>query len=306
MRELVPIVFFAYNRPEHTKLALESLSGNRLAGESSLWIFIDGPKPGATDEDRAAIEKVKKVVAERKWCKEVFITASETNKGLFKANIEGVTKIINQFGKIIVLEDDSILSPGFLTYINDALDFYENTPQVMHVGGFSRPDMQPATDKLKASTYFFYHTNTWGWGTWKKAWDKFNPDALAIRKAITAKGNIKKLNMDGTFEFYWGLKAVAKKQFSWNTIWHSVVFLYDGLCLYPKKTLVENIGHDGTGTNCLPDDRFKIEEALAESIPVTTIPLEEDEAIRQYYIKIHSLKYKMHFAIKHYLRYLLK
>jgi Glycosyl transferase family 2 len=307
MRILAPIVFFAYNRPNHTRQTLESLSRNSLASESSLWIYIDGPKPDASAETKAAIEEVKKVVAEKKWCKEVFIVASETNNGLFKANIEGVTKIVNQFGKIIAMEDDGVVSPGFLTYLNDALDFYENTPQVMHVGAFTRPDLQTAVDKVKAPTYFFYHTITWGWGTWKRAWDKFNPDALAVRKAVTAKGGIKKLNMDGTFEFYWGLKAVAKKQFSWNTIWHSVVFLNDGLCLYPTKSLVSNIGHDGSGTNCAPDERFRVkDEAMATVVPVTAITLENHEGVRRYYIRLHSFKERLVFVIKHYMRYLVR
>ena len=306
MATLAPIVFFAYNRPGHTRLALESLYRNELAGESSLWIYIDGPKPDATDETKAAIEEVKKVANEKKWCKEVFIIASEINKGMFTSNIAGVTRIINQFGKVIAMEDDGIVSPGFLKYMNDALDFYENIPQVMHISAYTRPDLQTGVDKVKESTYFFYHTTTWGWGTWKRAWDKFIPDALAIKKAITAKGGIKKLNMDGTFEFYWGLKAVAKKQFSWNTIWHSVVFLHDGLCLYPKKSLVNNIGHDGSGTNCLPDERFNRNEALAENIPITTIPVTEHAGVRSYYVNMYSLKYRLQFAVKHYLRYLVK
>lgn len=306
MPTLAPIAFFAYNRPEHTRLALESLAKNDLAAQSSLWIYIDGPKPGATEETKAAINEVRKVVLEKKWCKEVTIIAAEVNKGLFKSNIEGVTKIVNEFGKIIVMEDDGIVSSGFLKYMNDALDFYENTPQVMHVSAYTRPDLQAAVDEVKEPTYFFYHTTTWGWGTWKRAWDKFNPDALAVKNAIAAKGNISKLNMDNTFEFYWGLKAVAKKQFSWNTIWHSVVFLNDGLCLYPKKSLVNNIGHDGSGTNCMPDERFNRDEALAENVSITPIPLTEHKGVRSYYVNMHSLKYKTTFRLKHYLRYLVK
>ena len=94
MPTLAPIAFFAYNRPEHTRLALESLAKNDLAAQSSLWIYIDGPKPGATEETKAAINEVRKVVLEKKWCKEVTIIAAEVNKGLFKSNIEGVTKIV--------------------------------------------------------------------------------------------------------------------------------------------------------------------------------------------------------------------
>lgn len=303
---LAPIVFFAYNRPGHTRQALESLSKNILADQSTLFIYVDGPKETASPETRQAIEEVQTIVKEKQWCKEVVINISAANKGMFRSNIDGITEVVGKFGKIILMEDDNVVSPGFLQYMNDALDFYEHSPRVMHVSAFTRPDLQPEVDKLTDSTYFFYHTYTWGWGTWKRAWDKFTTDALAVKKAVAAKGNIKKLNMDGTFEFFWGLDAVAKKQFSYNTIWHSVVFLNDGLCLYPKKSLVDNIGHDGSGTNCKPNELFKQNDALATKVPVTAIPLKLHEGIRSYYVKKHSFKYRFIFAAKHYIRFLIK
>src|SRR5882762_4319469 len=171
---LAPIVFFAYNRPDHTRQVLESLSRNKLADESLLFIFIDGPKPTATEVDKAANEEVKKIVREKKWCKEVHITETKVNKGLIKAIVGGVTEIVNQFGKVIVMEDDLLLSPGFLKYMNDALTIYEDDPKVMHITAYSRPDID--TSELKESTYFFYVTTTWGWATWKRAWDKYKLD----------------------------------------------------------------------------------------------------------------------------------
>jgi len=306
MRSLAPIVFFAYNRPDHTRQVLESLQRNRLADESSLWIYVDGPKPGATAATLAAIDEVKKVVREKNWCKEVHIVEATANKGLVRSTTEGVTKMVNEYGKVIAMEDDGLVSPGFLTFMNDALDFYADEPRVMHISAYTRPDLD--TDAVHESTFFFYHTTTWGWGTWKRAWDKFTPDALAVREAVKKKGNIKKLNMDNTFEFYWGLYAVAKKNMtSWNTIWHSVVFLNDGLILYPKKSMVSNIGHDGSGTNCAPDDRFVIDgDALADAVKVTTIPLTVHEAVRRHYVSMHSFASRFKFIIKHYLRHLLK
>ncbi|MGB5006039.1 MAG: hypothetical protein WBO39_03830, partial [Ferruginibacter sp.] len=143
---------------------------------------------------------------------------------------------------------------------------------------------------------------------WKRAWDKFTPDAMAVREAVRKKGHINRLNMDGTFEFFWGLYAVARSGMnSWNTIWHSVVFLHDGLVLYPKRSLVSNIGHDGSGTNCAPDERFRVDTGtLAGGIEVTEIPLELHEAVRRKYVALHSFTSRLKFAIKHYLRYLIK
>ena len=152
------------------------LTTSKYADESSLWIYVDGPKPGASAETLAAIAEVKKAVHEKKWCKEVTIIEAEVNKGLVRSTIDGITNLVNQFGKVIAMEDDNLVSPGFLTYMNDALDFYENNPQVMHISAFARPEFDAVA--VKESTYFFYHTTTWGWATWKRAWDNFKPDAI--------------------------------------------------------------------------------------------------------------------------------
>ena len=303
---LAPIIFFAYNRPDHTRQTLEALNKSDLAEASFLRIYIDGPKEDATAEAIAKIAEVKKVAEEKKWCGKVEIIAAEKNKGLVKSIVGGVTETVDEFGKVIVMEDDILVSPGFLTFMNEALDFYEENPAVMHIGGFSRAEFSAVN--VKDPTYFFYHTSCWGWGTWKRAWDKFVPDALAVRKAVKAKGNIRKLNMDGTFEAYWGLKAAAQGRLrSWNIVWHSTVFLNDGLCLHPTKSLVSNIGHDGSGTNCATDDRFSISgEEMASAVTVTAIPLENHKGIRRHYIGLHTFKQRMMFAIKHYMRYFVK
>ena len=303
MQTLAPIIFFAYNRPNHTKQTLEALSKNELANQSCLYIYIDGPKLNATAESIAKIEAVKKIAAEQQWCKEVTIITQEKNIGLFKSIVDGITATVNQFGKVIVMEDDVLVAPGFLTYTNNALDFYEDKPTVMHISGFSRAEFNEVD--INEPTYFFYHTSCWGWATWKRAWDKFTPDALEVKKAVAKKGGIKRLNMDNTFEMFWGLKAIADKKFqSWNTIWHSVVFLNNGFCLHPAKSLVSNIGHDGSGTNCEPDNQFGQNELVAGNIPITTIAIKENESIRSFYVGLHSFKYKATFIIKHYVRYL--
>lgn len=302
MRTLAPIAFFAYNRPVHARQTLEALSKNSLANESLLYIFIDGAKAGATAESIAKIEEMKKVAAEKQWCKEVKIIAADKNNGLLHSIIDGVTKTVNAFGKVIVMEDDVLISSGFLKYMNDALDFYEHTDKVMHISGYSRGDLKGAA--INESTYFFYHTSCWGWGTWKRAWDKFEPDPMVVKKAVSLKGNIHKYNMDGTFEFYWGLKAIAEGKFqSWNSIWHSVVFLNEGLCLHPTHSLVTNIGHDGSGIHCEPDDEFDKNNVLADQVEVTEIPLVEHEAARSFYRSQYSFRYRLNFKVRHYLRY---
>ncbi len=303
MKQLAPIIYFAFNRPIHTRKTLEALSNDKLAQQSALWIFVDGPKENATQTQKDKIAGVINIVNEKKWCKAVNIIIAPINKGLIKSITDGVTKIVNQYGKVIVMEDDILVSPGFLTYMNDALNFYESNSRVMHISGFSRLEFQDLP--INQSTYFFYHTTCWGWATWKRAWDLNIMDPQILQKKLKQHGNIYQLNMHGTYEFYWGLKSITNGKFqSWNYCWHASVFLNNGLCLHPSKSLVANIGLDGSGTNCASMDDTKNLSTLELQVDITPIPLENNEAVLKFNRKLFSVKNKIIFTLKHYLRYI--
>jgi len=243
---LAPIILFVYNRPEHTRKTLLALSENNLASESILYIYCDGITSDATAELKVKNDLVKKVIKEQQWCKEVFIVESETNKGLANSVISGVTEIVNQYGKIIVLEDDLIIANSFLDYMNNALNLYENSPEVIQVSGFSFP-----TPKIKAtnSSYFLTLTSTWGWATWKSAWDTIDfecSDYVILKKdkklahQFNYKGsyNYKKMflqQMESIKISSWGIR------FYWNA------FKQNAVVLFPDKSLVFNNGWDSTG-----------------------------------------------------------
>src|SRR6476661_2403902 len=126
-----PIVLFAYNRPWHTEQTLRSLSENYLAGESELIVYIDGPKPGATKEQQAQIENVFQLIQAQTWCKRLTVHRAKTNKGLANSVIHGVTETLRKHDRLIVLEDDMVLSPYFLQYMNEGLAKYEHTEEVI-------------------------------------------------------------------------------------------------------------------------------------------------------------------------------
>jgi GT2 family glycosyltransferase len=134
--EFAPIALFVYNRPVHTRRTLEALARNPEANRSHLYIFSDGPKADASQADLEAIEEVRRIIRERDWCGEVSIAEADRNYGLAQSIRGGVTKVVNQWGRIIVLEDDIETSPGFLDYMNRALEVYNKDAQVMHIGAY--------------------------------------------------------------------------------------------------------------------------------------------------------------------------
>ncbi|MBW8050452.1 MAG: glycosyltransferase [Cytophagales bacterium] len=276
LKNLAPIVLFVYNRPEHTQKSLNSLMQNELADQSMLFIYADGPEEKASKQDLKKIHEVRKIIREEQWCKNVNIIESDKNKGLADSIIDGVSEIVNKFGKIIVLEDDLVLASGFLKYMNDALELYKDEEKVMHISGY----MFPVKDKLP-ETFFYTPASCWGWGTWTKAWKSFNPSAEYLLAKINEQGNINRFNVENSYDFYGTLQENTQRAItSWAVRWYASVFLQDGLSLHPARSLVRNIGHDGSGVHCETNYIFN-KQPIVEKIKVFLIPLKESEEARK-------------------------
>jgi hypothetical protein len=243
MPKTAPIVLFVFNRPIHTRKTLESLMANELSGESELWIYSDGPKNECSLENLKNINEVRFVIRQKPWCSKVNIIESEKNKGLARSIVEGVTDILKMQDRVIVLEDDLITSPFFLTYMNLALEKYKNNKKIMQICSYMFPI---ETTGLK-ETFFLNLTSSWGWATWNRAWKYFEPDIDKLIEVFPKK-KIKKFNLDGAYDFFSFFNLQKKNKLdSWAILWYASVFLKGGICLHPSKSLIINIGHDNSG-----------------------------------------------------------
>ena len=131
-----PIVLFVYNRPWHTQQTVEALQKNKLASESELFIYSDDAK---NDDARVSVDEVRKYIDNITGFKKITVIKRDKNWGLASSIIDGVTKIVNKYGRIIVLEDDLVTSPYFLKFMNDSLEVYEKRNDVFSVTGFNYP-----------------------------------------------------------------------------------------------------------------------------------------------------------------------
>ncbi len=242
---LSPVVLFVYNRPWHTRQTLESLQKNVLSDQSVLFIYSDGAPENATQDQLRKIAEVRKIIRERSWCKEIHIVESEKNKGLANSIISGVTDIVNNYGKVIVLEDDIVTSNYFLKFCNEGLDKYESEDRVKAISGF----MFPVSKKLQ-NAFFLPWFACWGWATWKRSWNAFEPNSLKLLKEIEKERKIKDFNFNNSYDFYGLLQAQNEGRVnSWAIRWFASIFLKQGLTFYPPGSLVQNIGIDGSGTH---------------------------------------------------------
>jgi GT2 family glycosyltransferase len=238
-----PIAFFTYNRPEHTCQSLRSLAENPEARESELFIFCDAPKK---TEHKKGVDEVRHIVRSRQWCGSVHIIEHEENMGCAASVIEGVTQVCEASGRIIVIEDDLVLSPHFLEYMNAALDLYESTDQVVQISGY----MFPLEFAVETDAFFLPFTTSWGWATWQRAWIYFDPEMTGFDILKNHDELRYSFNIGGTYDYFGMLEQQrAGKVDSWAIRWYLSTFLKNGVTLYPRKTLVENGGFDGSGTH---------------------------------------------------------
>lgn len=245
-----PVVLFVYNRPWHTEQTLEALMLNDLADKSELYIYCDGAKIEASEDDLKKIKEVKKLIRKKKWCKKNTIIESEDNLGLANSVINGVSKIIKKHGKVIVLEDDIVTGKYFLNFMNEGLNLYKNDDKVYGISGYSFPYQK----KIKEETFFLPIMSSWGYGIWLESWEKINFDGVDLLNKVIEKKIERKLDFGG-YQFYQMLKdQVEKRNDSWAIRFYVSMFLNEGYFLYPNFTLIKNIGFDGTGVHCSLDN----------------------------------------------------
>ena len=245
-----PIVLFVYNRLWHTQQTVEALQKNKLASESELFIYSDGAKGNSSND---TVDEVRRYLKSINGFKKITIIERKENWGLANSIIDGVTKIVNKYSKIIVLEDDMISSPYFLQYMNDGLSLYKNENKVASIQGY----VYPISDL--SETFFLKGSDCWGWGTWDRAWSAFEIDGEKLLNEVKNKKLSKQINFNNSFSYTGMLKdQILGKNDSWAVRWYISTFLKDMLALYPSKSFIQNIGQDDTGTHCLSNNNYEV------------------------------------------------
>lgn len=284
-----PIVLFVFARPEHTRRTLEALAANPLAEQSDLIIYADAARKL---EEIARVDEVRRLVRNISGFRSVSIIERETNYGLARNIIDGITTICNEYGRIIVLEDDIVTSPHFLSFMNTALDKYADEKRVWHISGWN----YPINAEGLGDAFFWRLMNCWGWATWADRWQCFEkyPEKL-VQTWVPKK--IHRFNLDGAHNFWEQVELnYSGKLNTWAIFWYVTIFEHDGLCLNPVRSLVENIGHDGSGENCGNNDTFRV-RLLPQSIKQLPVILNENqealERIKKFYKNPHGLFTKL-------------
>lgn len=275
---LAPIVVFAYNRPNHLLRCLNSLLTNPESSESSLHIFVDGPK---NDKDKDLVEECVKISQGITGFKTLKVFVNDENLGLAQSIRKGVTSIFKDNDTIIVIEDDLVVASTALSFLNNGLNKYGLSDEVASIQLFQyriKIDLEEPV--------FLRGADCWGWATWKKNWEnvEFDPEKLLNRLSQ----NRNDFNLDGSARFYEMLQDLALQAIdSWAICWHASMYLEEKISLYPPKSLCLNTGSDGSGTHASSVDYFSVTLGDSKEWLLPT-KIEEDVLYRKAMIDFHK------------------
>lgn len=283
---LSPICLFTYNRLNETKKTVAALQKNNLAAHSKLFIFSDGAKnKNAFDKVNNVREYIKTITG----FKSIEVFESEDNKGLANSIIEGVSKVINEYGKVIVLEDDLITSPNFLNFMNEGLSFYNNNNQIFSISGYTMN--LPSLKNNDKDYYLGYRASSWGWATWLNKWENIDWEVKGYNKF--------KWNIIDKFKFMRGgsdMPLMLKRQMngkidSWAIRWCYHQFRNNLFTVYPTKSKVISIGFGEDATHTKDTNRFDndLDESLKTAFIFDKTPALDNKLIKEFQHKFSIL-----------------
>jgi hypothetical protein len=255
---LPALVIFGYNRPTHLRRVIDQLSRATLVSEIDLYFFIDGPK---TDADKEMVAKVREIAASVTFARSVSLAEGSTNLGLAESVISGVSQVLKNYESVIVLEDDILVSPCFLTFMVDALAKFATSREVFSISGYNYPLKYRSGDP---DYYLSHRSSSWGWATWRDRWKQVDWSCSTYEKTKSEKSLIQEFNRGGNDLFDLLTMQMEGKIDSWSIRFDYALFENRSFCLHPKLSLVENIGFDGSGTHPSSRDLFKQPKSILE------------------------------------------
>ena len=245
--KLAPVILFTFNRPEHTKKTLQALVLNKLADQTILYIFSDGGRDKRDEENVKLVREYIKEIKDLNYFLSVHVFESDINKGLAKSVIEGVTQVFLEYDSVIVLEDDLVTSIDFLKFMNEALIFYKESPNIGSVTGYNPLKQFP--ENYMNDVFIVPRTSSHGWGTWKYIWRTIDWEINDYssfktnfwkRRAFNSAGMDRACRLD---------RQVKKNAHSWSVIFGYNLFRNNMSTIYPIKSKISHIGWDGSGTH---------------------------------------------------------
>lgn len=244
-----PIAIFGFNRPEHFRAMVESLKSNKSWNEREIYVFVDGARNVDEEEKVREVESIARRLTGH-------VVVSETNKGLAQSIIGGVTEVIDRHGRAIVLEDDLVLLPRFLEFMDQALDMYQSDERIMSVCGYGLKIRRPKG--YEGDVYLSRRSSSWGWATWADRWHTVDWNVSDWPSLRSDRARQRAFNRGGSDMYSMLRDYMEGRNRSWAIRFCYSQFLQNRWSVHPFRTLVLNEGFGADATNCKQTySRFK-------------------------------------------------
>lgn len=251
---LAPIGLSVYKRIDHFRKTVKALQANTLAGESPLFIFSDAPAPG----DEGEVQAVREFARTIDGFKDVTLIEREQNSRV-RNNRGGMKQLLAAYGRMIFLEEDIVTAPGFLSFMNSALDFYESNPAILSISGYCPPLTLPP-DSVN-DVFILRRFSAWGFATWADRMDPFGleVDVQAVKNLLKNPARVREFIEYGEDMLRMLLAEAGGDLDALDVKLMFRQYLDDTYTLYPRNSLAENTGHDASGTHCPATDKFDVD-----------------------------------------------
>lgn len=280
-----PVVIFAYNRADKLRGCVESLALADGHEAAEVHIYADGEK-GEDDREATALvgAYLDSLVAVHPFMS-LKVTKREKNVGLSANVISGVSEVMGEYGRAIVLEDDLLITGDFLTFMNEAMDYYEEDQRVWSVTGYSEP--LKSLEEYDHDIYYGYRGCSYGWGTWKDRWDTVDWDMKRYDEVMNDRRLRRRFERGGR-----DMTRILKDQKagivdSWAIRWCLSQSLQDRYTVYPKHSFITNTGGDGSGTHQIISKHFN-DNRHTYGEKMVLEHLKPDESISGEFYRVHS------------------
>ncbi len=242
-----PVLLIGFNRPNTMRQVFDAV---RISKPEKLYYAVDGARPGKKEDDK--VQQVRDIIQQVDWPCEVHTLFREENVGCGFGPANAISWAFENEDRLIVLEDDCVPSQSFFHFCNEMLERYKEDTRVNIVSGRSHWHGSKFFEKYD---YLFTHyAHTWGWATWKRAWEQFDIYMKDVSDFLEDGGAINVLPLKSIGQRT-NLNLKKKSNIiseevthSWDSQWF-YTRLKTGLGIVPSHNLIHNIGDVGTHTN---------------------------------------------------------
>ncbi|MBA3285388.1 MAG: hypothetical protein H0U27_10080 [Nitrosopumilus sp.] len=274
--DTAPIALFVYNRPDHLKKMLRAILLNNLVSSTKLYVFSDAPK---REEHSEGVQQVRNIIRNIQGFKSVELILREKNMGVAGSVTTGVTEVLKKHSTCIVLEDDIVTSQYFLTFMNDALNFYKNDKRIATISGYNYPHkIFKLPESYKEDVFFTQRVFPWGWATWTNRWNNIIWDEKYYEVIKHDKELQKKFNTLHPEISQWLISRLNREADTWS-IQMTFYFMQRNMySVFPIYSYTNNIGNDRSGSTKTKKNVFVHKKFIAPN-KIAFIPLKIDNAL---------------------------